>query len=45
MTSNLKLDDAMEILEDLLNSSKSSMVIDTIRNIKSFSTKDNSSLE
>ena len=45
MTSNLKLDDAMEILEDLLNSSKSSMVIDTIRNIQTFSAKDNGSLE
>ncbi len=45
MTCNLKLDDAMEILEDLLNSSKSSLVIDTIRNIRSISNKDNGSLE
>ncbi len=45
MTSNIKLDDAIEILEDLLNSSKSSIVIDALKNIKNFSNSDNIALD
>lgn len=41
MTNNMQLDDAIEAIEDLLNSSKASYVIDAIRNLKCVTNKEN----
>lgn len=45
MTHNMQLDDAIEAIEDLLNSSKASYVIDAIKNLKSTANKEYATLD
>lgn len=45
MTNNIKLDDAMQMIEELLNSSKAPYVLDTIKKLKSLSTNENAGLD
>lgn len=45
MTYNMQLDDAMEAIEDLLNSSKASYVMDTIKQLKNATSKEQMMLD
>ncbi len=45
MTGNVQLDDAIIRIEDLLNSSKASMVIEALRELKNNNLKESISLE
>lgn len=45
MNYNLQLDDAIDAIEELLNSSKASYVIDTIKKLKNSNNQENISLD
>lgn len=45
MTNNIKLDDAMQMIEELLNSSKAPYVLDAIKNLKSHANNENVGLD